>query len=125
MRLDVLSKASDIWNGAQTLHRTRTAALPGLPSLSYVNDVETSMYDARTIFVADLPGRLSELPTDHEITVLCKAGSRATIAASILDGAGVPVRLVASGGATGWAERFAALEASRTVSNAAASGSRS
>ena len=79
---------------------------------------------ARTIFVADLPGRLSELPTDHEITVLCKAGSRATIAASILDGAGVPVRLVASGGATGWAERFAALEASRTVSNAAASGSR-
>ena len=66
---------------------------------------------SRTIFVADLPGRLSELPTDREITVLCKAGSRAAIAASILDTAEIPVRLVASGGATGWAERFAALDA--------------
>lgn len=62
-----------------------------------------------TIFVADLPRRLSELPTDREITVLCKAGSRAAIAASILDAAEIPVRLVARGGATGWAERFAAL----------------
>ena len=64
---------------------------------------------SRTIFVADLPDRLSELPTDRELTVLCKAGSRAAIAASILDAADIPVRLVASGGATGWAERFAAL----------------
>ncbi|MBK9976381.1 MAG: glycosyl hydrolase [Gemmatimonadetes bacterium] len=31
---------------------TRSAALPGLPALSYVNDVETSVHDARTIFVA-------------------------------------------------------------------------
>lgn len=31
---------------------TRAAALPGLPALSYVNDVETSVHDARTIFVA-------------------------------------------------------------------------
>ncbi len=30
----------------------RTAALPGLPALSYINDVETSRHDARTIFVA-------------------------------------------------------------------------
>lgn len=66
---------------------------------------------SRTIFVADLPGRLADLPRDHEITVLCKAGSRASIAASLLDGAGIPVRLVASGGATGWATRFAALAA--------------
>ncbi len=64
---------------------------------------------SRTIFVADLPAHLTELPRDHEITVVCKAGSRASIAASILDAAGIPVRLVASGGATGWAARFQAM----------------
>lgn len=73
---------------------------------------------ARTIFVVDLPSRLSELPRDHEITVLCKAGSRAAIAASILDAAEIPVRLVASGGATGWAERFGALEAGAAAATA-------
>jgi hydroxyacylglutathione hydrolase len=62
---------------------------------------------SRTIFVADLPSRLAELPRDHEITVLCKSGGRASIAASVLDGAGIPVRLVARGGATGWTTRFA------------------
>jgi hydroxyacylglutathione hydrolase len=63
---------------------------------------------SRTIFVADLPGELGQLPRDHEVTVVCKAGSRAAIAASLLDAAGVPVRLVSVGGATGWAGRFAA-----------------
>jgi photosystem II stability/assembly factor-like uncharacterized protein len=31
---------------------TRTTALPGMPSLSFVNDVEMSVHDARTLFVA-------------------------------------------------------------------------
>jgi photosystem II stability/assembly factor-like uncharacterized protein len=31
---------------------TRAAALPGLPPLSFVNDVEASTHDARTVFVA-------------------------------------------------------------------------
>ena len=30
----------------------RASALPGLPPLSFINDVETSLHDARTIFVA-------------------------------------------------------------------------
>ncbi len=64
---------------------------------------------ARTIFVADLPDHLAELPRDHAITVVCKTGGRAAIAASLLDAAGIPVRLVASGGAVGWPERFAGL----------------
>ncbi len=64
---------------------------------------------AQTIFVADLAARIGEVPQDRQVTVLCKAGSRAAIAASILDAAGIPVQLVASGGATGWADRFAAL----------------
>ncbi|MES2209678.1 MAG: rhodanese-like domain-containing protein [Chloroflexota bacterium] len=71
---------------------------------------------ARTIFVADLPGRLGELPRDREITVMCKSGSRAAMAASILDAAGIPVRLVAGSGAPGWTGRFAALPVSPTIS---------
>ncbi|MFP5335431.1 MAG: MBL fold metallo-hydrolase [Actinomycetes bacterium] len=50
------------------------------------------------IFVADLPQRLAEIPTDRPAWVICSNGHRAAIAASLLDGAGVPVRLVGSGG---------------------------
>jgi glyoxylase-like metal-dependent hydrolase (beta-lactamase superfamily II)/rhodanese-related sulfurtransferase len=64
---------------------------------------------ARTIFVADLPGRMAELPRERRITVACKSGSRAAIAASLLDAAGFDVRLVATGGQVGWPERFARL----------------
>lgn len=70
---------------------------------------------ARTIFVADLPSRLDELPRDRPITVACKAGSRAAIASSVLDAAGFDVRLVAQGGNPGWPERFRALEAERAA----------
>ncbi|HEX5589530.1 MAG TPA: rhodanese-like domain-containing protein, partial [Candidatus Limnocylindrales bacterium] len=66
---------------------------------------------AQTIFVADLPARLDELPRDREITVACKAGGRAAIAASLLDAAGFQVRLVAAGGQVGWPERFERLAA--------------
>lgn len=66
---------------------------------------------ARTIFVADLPDRLGELPRDRRITVACKTGGRAAIAASLLDAAGYEVRLVATGGQVGWPERFARLAA--------------
>jgi len=66
---------------------------------------------ARTIFVADLAGRLDEVPRDRRITVACKAGGRAAIAASLLDAAGFEVRLVAEGGQLGWPERFARLGA--------------
>ena len=68
---------------------------------------------ARTIFVADLPGRLDELPRGRRITVACKAGGRAAIAASLLDAAGYEVRLVATGGQVGWPERFEKLAAVR------------
>ena len=53
---------------------------------------------SRTIFVGDLPARMGEVPNDRETWVLCRTGHRAAIAASLLDGAGVPVRLVADGG---------------------------
>ncbi|MBI2780559.1 MAG: MBL fold metallo-hydrolase [Chloroflexi bacterium] len=57
---------------------------------------------AERIFVADLPARIAELPAGSRVTVFCKSGSRAAIAASLLDGAGVDVRLVPSGGAARW-----------------------
>jgi hydroxyacylglutathione hydrolase len=54
---------------------------------------------ARTVFVADLPAELSTLRGgDRPWTVICRSGARASIAASLLDGAGIPVRLVATGG---------------------------
>ena len=59
---------------------------------------------AERIFVADLPARIAELRTGSRVTVFCKSGSRAAIAASLLDGAGVDVRLVPSGGAARWPE---------------------
>jgi glyoxylase-like metal-dependent hydrolase (beta-lactamase superfamily II)/rhodanese-related sulfurtransferase len=63
---------------------------------------------AERIFVADLPARIAELsaelPAGAPVTVFCKSGSRAAIAASLLDRAGVDVRLVPVGGAGRWPE---------------------
>jgi len=63
---------------------------------------------AERIFVADLPARIAELsaelPAGSPVTVFCKSGSRAAIAASLLDRAGVDVRLVPVGGAGRWQE---------------------
>jgi hydroxyacylglutathione hydrolase len=60
--------------------------------------------NAERIFVADLPARLDELPPGSAVTVFCRSGSRASIAASILDRAGIDVRLVTTGGADRWPE---------------------
>jgi glyoxylase-like metal-dependent hydrolase (beta-lactamase superfamily II)/rhodanese-related sulfurtransferase len=49
--------------------------------------------------IGDLAERLDTLPRDAPITVMCKSGSRASIAASMLDAAGFDVRLVSVGGA--------------------------
>ncbi|HXF58013.1 MAG TPA: rhodanese-like domain-containing protein, partial [Actinomycetota bacterium] len=46
------------------------------------------------VFVGDLPDRLEEVPRDRELWVICATGHRASMAASLLDRAGVPVRLV-------------------------------
>lgn len=63
--------------------------------------------DAQRIFVGDLGGRTDEVAavgreTGGEIWVYCASGYRASLAASLLDRAGVAVRLVASGGAADW-----------------------
>ncbi len=55
------------------------------------------------VFVGDLPERLPELPRDTEMWTICASGHRASTAASLLDRAGIPVRLVARGGVPEWA----------------------
>jgi hydroxyacylglutathione hydrolase len=55
--------------------------------------------------IADLQDRLDTLPHDAPITVMCKTGSRAAVAASMLDAAGFDVRLLAAGGAPDIAAR--------------------
>jgi hydroxyacylglutathione hydrolase len=57
---------------------------------------------SETIFVADLPKRLDELPEGGPVTVFCRTGHRASMAASILEAAGAEVQLVAEGGAADW-----------------------
>lgn len=54
---------------------------------------------ALEIPLGELQGRLGEVPRDEPVTVLCKSGARASIAASVLDAAGYDVRLVGAGGA--------------------------
>lgn len=57
---------------------------------------------AMRIPLGDLADQLASIPRDAPITVMCKSGARASIAASLLDAAGVDVRLVARGGAPDW-----------------------
>jgi glyoxylase-like metal-dependent hydrolase (beta-lactamase superfamily II)/rhodanese-related sulfurtransferase len=50
------------------------------------------------VFVGDLPERLDGFDRGERQTVICASGYRSSMAASLLDGAGVPVRLVARSG---------------------------
>ena len=52
--------------------------------------------------LGELPDRLASVPRDGPVTVLCRSGRRAGIAASLLDVAGIEVRLIAVGGASDW-----------------------
>ena len=54
------------------------------------------------LFVGDLPHRLNDVPRDKELWVACAGGRRASLAASFLDRAGLPVRLIAQGGIPEW-----------------------
>jgi len=60
--------------------------------------------------LGDLSDRLASIPRDAPVTVMCKSGARASIAASLLDAAGVEVRLIARGGAPDWPASVPATE---------------
>jgi len=57
------------------------------------------------VHIGDLPAELGRIPRDKEVWTACASGHRASIAASLLDRAGVPVRLVARGGVPEWLAR--------------------
>jgi hydroxyacylglutathione hydrolase len=52
--------------------------------------------------VGDLAGQLAVLPRDREVWTICASGRRASLAASLLDRAGIPVTAVTSGGVPDW-----------------------
>lgn len=91
-----------------TVDATHQATLAGQDG--YLLDVrepwewrdEGAVPGAVRIPIGDLPDHLAALPRDAPVTVLCRTGARASIAASLLDMAGVDVRLVARGGAPEW-----------------------
>jgi rhodanese-related sulfurtransferase len=60
---------------------------------------------SRTLFVADLPRQLGTIPRDRPAWVICSNGHRASIAASLLDREGIPVRLVGAGSVAEWRQR--------------------
>ena len=66
--------------------------------------------ESEHIFIADLAERLGELPAGAPVTVFCRSGHRAAMAASVLEGAGIDVRLVSEGGAATWPGPLATLE---------------
>jgi hydroxyacylglutathione hydrolase len=53
-------------------------------------------------FVGDLAGQLALLPCDRPVWTVCASGRRASLAASLLDRAGIPVTAVTSGGVPDW-----------------------
>jgi rhodanese-related sulfurtransferase len=57
------------------------------------------------IHLGDLPSRLAEVQPDKEVWTACASGHRASIAASWLDRAGIPVRLVSKDGVPEWIAR--------------------
>ncbi|HEX9123354.1 MAG TPA: MBL fold metallo-hydrolase [Actinomycetota bacterium] len=64
---------------------------------------------SRHVFVGDLPERLDGFEHDREVVVACASGYRSSMAASLLDRAGVPVRVVARRGVPDALRRRAGL----------------
>jgi len=61
--------------------------------------------DSVHLFVGDLPERLpqvAELGLEGPVWTICASGHRSAMAASLLAGAGIPVRAVARGGVEDW-----------------------
>jgi hydroxyacylglutathione hydrolase len=53
-----------------------------------------SIPGSQHLFVGDLPEKIDQVERDGEVWAICASGHRSSIAASILDQAGIPVRLV-------------------------------
>ncbi len=93
--------AYPVTTAAATRDEVASGGQPHLLDVRYPNEWrdEGRVPEAIELSIGDLAGRLDTLPRDAPITVMCKSGSRASIAASMLDAAGFDVRLVTFGGA--------------------------
>jgi hydroxyacylglutathione hydrolase len=66
---------------------------------------------ARHIMGGDLPGRIEELRgRDVQYAVICATGYRSTVAASVLERAGIPGVVNVAGGMTAWAQAGLPIE---------------
>lgn len=108
-----LDRGIDAWTGELRSYRTGTveelcdAMVRGddLVVLDVRQQLEWewgTIPGSRKIFVADLPRQLGSLPRDRTCWVICSNGHRASIAASFLDRAHIPVRLVGVGSVAEW-----------------------
>ena len=68
--------------------------------------------------LGELADQLATIPRDGPVTVFCRSGRRAGIAASLLDAAGVDVRLIDKGGAPDWPAATQPASASASPSGA-------
>lgn len=93
--------AYPVTTAASARDEVASGAQPHLLDVRYPNEWrdEGHVPEAIELSIGDLAGRLDTLPRDAPITVMCKSGSRASVAASMLDAAGFDVRLVTLGGA--------------------------
>jgi rhodanese-related sulfurtransferase len=66
---------------------------------------------ARSLPLSLLPARLSELPTEHAVYVICEAGGRSARATALLRSVGIPAVNVA-GGTGAWIAAGRPIEAS-------------
>jgi hydroxyacylglutathione hydrolase len=64
--------------------------------------------------LAELPGRLNEVPTGSQIAVICASGYRSSIAKSVLERAGFKPLLNVLGGTTAWKNAGYELEQKET-----------
>jgi glyoxylase-like metal-dependent hydrolase (beta-lactamase superfamily II)/rhodanese-related sulfurtransferase len=64
-----------------------------------------SIPGSEQVFLADLPAHLGRLSPEEVHWVVCSNGHRASIAASLLDRAGIPVHLMGEGGVGEWRSR--------------------
>ncbi|MEU0398937.1 rhodanese-like domain-containing protein [Streptomyces sp. NPDC006197] len=102
-----LSGGTDAWAAAgRPLRAFRTAdasELAGHTTERRALDVrperpEGGIPGTLAVPLAELPGKLGEMPRDREIWTVCGSGRRATIAASLLDRVGISVTAVVRGG---------------------------
>ncbi len=67
--------------------------------------VEYHMPDSTLIPLGELPGRLSEVPKDREIIVVCRTGHRSAQGRDILLAAGYPQATSLTGGLSQWRDQ--------------------